>query len=59
MPDNGPYDSHVDRWKQEIIDARTGHEWSFYNGTAEEDCPHVVARIRELEWMLIARSGER
>jgi len=44
--------------KQEILDLRCGHEWSFYNGTQLEDCPKIVARIAVLE-ALIALSDER
>lgn len=44
--------------KQAILDARTGHEWSFFAGTAEDDCPEVVARVLELEWMLVMASGD-
>jgi len=39
----------IERAKQQILDARSGHEWAFYNGTAHRDCPEVVRRVAALQ----------
>ena len=44
--------ARVEAWKQEILDARTGHEWAFFNGTAQRDCPDVVRRVAELNALI-------
>ena len=55
MPQNGP---SVARLKQEILDARTGHEWSFFNGTEHEDCLGVVRRVAVLSALIAQASGQ-
>lgn len=48
----------LESWKQAIIDARTGHEWAFYTGTAEQACPEVVRRVAVLTSLIAEHSEE-